>query len=272
MKINIFISHSSSDKKKVIKLESYINRTKLLNAIVVVNQRQPRKLFSMQVKEGIEQCKYIIPILTKNSIQSQWVNQEIGFSEAKEKKTYPIICHDILNELKGFIHREEEHFVYYPNSKKESFDRICKDIVDHILSLEKTFNQGNFISLISNRWNPIDIPVNKSLSIDLDFYTNVHLSNPDQQFIVYFRICNDSNKKWIGFTNNQKSGHYVGNNEHLNILTTTKDGKYSIRENISGRVKQVFPDLDISTLFIDTIRFRGDKEDENPIRFYYKIE
>jgi len=48
----------------------------------------------------------LIPILTIESICNQWVNQEIGFAKAINKPIIPLVEESLLDELKGFIHKQ----------------------------------------------------------------------------------------------------------------------------------------------------------------------
>ena len=45
----------------------------------------PGKPLTDKVKEGILETPYFIPILTRSSITSQWVNQEIDFAIATDR-------------------------------------------------------------------------------------------------------------------------------------------------------------------------------------------
>ena len=54
-------------------------------------ERLSRFEVTKKVADGIRESQIIIPILTKNSISSQWVNQEIGFAVAKDIKEIEII-------------------------------------------------------------------------------------------------------------------------------------------------------------------------------------
>ena len=103
--MKIFISYSDNDRKKMIALEKAIKESALnLKPIVVAKDAQPGVPLSEKIKKAINNCDIIIPIITEESIKNQWVNQEIGFAVAKEKKIFPIVDNAIIKNLKGFIH------------------------------------------------------------------------------------------------------------------------------------------------------------------------
>ncbi|MBL7177935.1 MAG: toll/interleukin-1 receptor domain-containing protein [Desulfobacteraceae bacterium] len=114
-------------------LKRAISKRKILNPIVVADSRSPKKSLAQKVKEGINNSDYIVPVLTKASINNQWVNQEIGYAEAlgTKIKIFPIVEASILDKLKGFIHKNLElpyRFTSSKNKIKEAndFRRCCK--------------------------------------------------------------------------------------------------------------------------------------------------
>lgn len=106
MIIKIFISYSNVDRAKMISLRKRIEMHNSLKAIVVADERKASKLLTEKVKDGIKACDYFVCILTEESILNQWVNQEIGFATALDKSIRPIVASGILDELKGFIHKQ----------------------------------------------------------------------------------------------------------------------------------------------------------------------
>jgi hypothetical protein len=103
--MKIFVSYSEKDRKKMIALERAIKTSSLgLDPIIVAKDIKPGKPLSEKVINAISECDILIPIISKNSISNQWVNQEIGFAFAKDKKIFPIVERSIIKNLKGFIH------------------------------------------------------------------------------------------------------------------------------------------------------------------------
>lgn len=125
MKQKIFISYfSKTDNKKMKMLSDEIEKLNLFIPIIIANRRKALMPLYEKVTSGIKECDIFIPILTRNSINSQWVNQEIGYAQAIERKIIPIVEEEIIDLLKGFIHKQGDLPYKYPgfenNTRKES--------------------------------------------------------------------------------------------------------------------------------------------------------
>ncbi|MDF3821885.1 toll/interleukin-1 receptor domain-containing protein [Leptospira sp. 96542] len=112
MKIKLFISYSEKDKKKITLIEKVFSDTPEIELIIIANNKSEMVTLTKKVTDGIKKADYFIPILTKQSITEQWINQEIGYANAyKETKNesiniLPVAEKSILNNLKGFIHKQ----------------------------------------------------------------------------------------------------------------------------------------------------------------------
>lgn len=138
---NIFISYSVLDEDKLRLLESVIRTNDRLTPIIISDKKESLKELSDKVIEGIKSSDYIIPILTSNSISTQWINQEIGFSKAlgDEIKIMPIVERKLLDDLKGFIHKGVDLPYLFIDEKDElnnkaGFREISEILIGDILS------------------------------------------------------------------------------------------------------------------------------------------
>jgi hypothetical protein len=281
MKINIFISYSSQDKNKMGSFKRAIKKRPSLNPIVVADKRSPRKSLSDKVKEAILESDYIVPILTKGSINNQWVNQEIGYAEALGTKIrmFPIIQISILSDLKGFIHKNLELPYQYDSSggnEVRNFRKCCKLLLDDIVDLEGIKKQEEAEEVKDNlervnvtNFRPSDFPINKMVTEKTTFNLRIRLSSPAQTFYAYYLIDTDKNEsKWIGYTNNNGPDRKI-NGEYTKYLQNNRTNSYSIDENVTRAVKERFPDLKGELTSIKRVRFRGDRNINEVIRCYY---
>lgn len=101
----IFISYSDEDRSRMRSLAKIIENSNHFTSIIIADRRDALTALTEKVKIGIFESDYIVPLLTKNSISSQWVNQEIGYAAALNKEIIPIINKEIINDLKGFVHK-----------------------------------------------------------------------------------------------------------------------------------------------------------------------
>ncbi|HTA83444.1 MAG TPA: hypothetical protein VK783_10935 [Bacteroidia bacterium] len=107
-KLPVFVSYCQKDFDKVTIAEKEINKSKYFYALIIARNREPLKLLSVKVEEGILKSHATLPILTTKSIREQWINQEIAFAHAHKKLLLPIVEHSVINKLKGFIHKERD--------------------------------------------------------------------------------------------------------------------------------------------------------------------
>jgi hypothetical protein len=106
MKSRIFLSYSELDKNKLKALRSAINKREGLDPIIVSERRKVGQSLAEKVKQCMHEADCLMPILTRRSINSQWVNQEIGFAEAMKKPIVPLVEKSLLDKLKGFVHKQ----------------------------------------------------------------------------------------------------------------------------------------------------------------------
>jgi len=133
MKQGIFISYSDYDKDKVDLIVNELEGNTKFFPIVIASNREALKPLAQKVADGIIQAKVILPILTKNSIPTQWINQEIGFATALSKRIMPIVESDLIDKLKGFIHKQIDlPYNFQPNVNKATEH---KDFVKQVRNL-----------------------------------------------------------------------------------------------------------------------------------------
>ena len=116
--MKIFLSYHSSDKKFVDYLAESLFRFGM-EPIVVENNIQAGANITQKVIEALEDFDIFMPIITRNSVNSEWVNQEIGFAVARtnsypsqrgmifpgQQQGYviPIIQTGLGSKIKGFL-------------------------------------------------------------------------------------------------------------------------------------------------------------------------
>jgi hypothetical protein len=119
MKKVLFISYSSKNLNKVNLITKELKNHPLFSPLVVANNREVNKALIKKVTDGIKSSYRVIAILTKESINEQWINQEIGYAYGSEKEVIPIIEKILLKKdrLNGFIHNQNDCPYAYPTRK-----------------------------------------------------------------------------------------------------------------------------------------------------------
>lgn len=274
--IKIFISYMSNDNNKARSFARELEARPTLDPIIVVNKREPRSLFADKVKKAIEESDYVVPIITKNSLDSQWVNQEIGFAEAKEKIVFPIIDKKCLQKLKGFIHKEEEHFIFNSSTDKakesRDFRKIFRLLIEHILAYDKLPQTSrSYHTAITQGNNRTTLDYHYELTRKSKFLLTVKLSLIDQAFVVHLKVITSEKEEiWIGFSNLEQVVNKF-DQQHVFKLSRKNSSTYSISEHILGKIDESGIKIKGTPVSVEAIRFRGAESLGSPIHYYYSI-
>jgi hypothetical protein len=134
MKEIIFISFTNSDRKKMNHLyEALSSSSRYEPHVVERNVTEGAENLSELVSNGIRGCGIFIPIISNNSIETQWVNQEIGFAQAcKTVEVLPVVETEYKDSLKGFVHNQLQLTYRYSESRTPSFENIIEILLENL--------------------------------------------------------------------------------------------------------------------------------------------
>lgn len=90
MSYKIFLSHNESDKHWIEWIRNHAQSIGI-NAYMYENDPEPGTLIAQKVQDAIDQVQALVVFITPNSQYSPYVQQEIGFAEAKGKLIIPIV-------------------------------------------------------------------------------------------------------------------------------------------------------------------------------------
>jgi len=155
MKHGIFISYSDPDYDKVELIVNELKGNMTFYPIVIASNREATKPLAQKVADGIIQAKIIVPVLTSNSFKAQWLNQEIGFATALGKRIMPIVERELIDILKGFLHKQIDlPYNYLLNSNKtlENVDFV-KQVRNLISDLEQSFQALTTVEELPEKTN-----------------------------------------------------------------------------------------------------------------------
>ncbi|MEJ2700883.1 MAG: TIR domain-containing protein [Sedimentisphaerales bacterium] len=203
MPYKIFVSYDSKhDKQEMLSLKGLIGQDPTMNAIVLTEKErnQPHKSFTSKVAEGIEECDMFMPILTRESIRNQWVNQEIGYAFAKNRDFCALVEKDLRTDLRGFIHREcDLPFTFCKQTKDNdmaAFNECVREALSHIS--EEKIHIGQMLGPYTNsRHTPVvDIFPKINVNKDLRFKAKLVRTRPETQTaIAYYQLYNPANNE-----------------------------------------------------------------------------
>lgn len=222
-----FISYDTLDiRKKAILFD--LLKANGIEPIVVANKNEPFTDLALKVEVAIEKADFLMPILTKNSILNQWVNQEIGYAKrlvTEDKiKIIPFTESNIVDKLKGFIHDQKDLFIFKSNpdlrSENKAFKAQCQNSIDFIkgnpvkekqeyeieayftslflswLNRDKQFELGSALTIENKSMNNLAI---REISLNIpyeheNFYGEKLKSLP---FKVYYYSADGSSKQYF---------------------------------------------------------------------------
>lgn len=234
---NVFISYSSLDKSKVQVLEKKINNTEHLKAFVVEDVRTSMMYVEKKIEHYFAKTDYFIPILTRNSINTQYLNQEIGYAAAKKKKIKPVVGQDVLEDLKGFIHGHHDLpynfqcFSENPLKEKKTFAACCdiliQDLLEEVIRRNKDVPKDAGLSKVfKGVWqNHFKFPDGREGKEQVSIKENDRYYIGDNFMFRLDKIFISKDRKRIQF---RKNGVNDGDDRSvLNDLTRIEPGVYS---------------------------------------------
>lgn len=179
--LKLFISYSSMDMDKVRIVTKHLKNDSHFQVIIIATNRESLKPLAKKVIDGIIESDIVIPILTKNSIYTQWINQEIGFATAINKSIMPLVETSIIDDLKGFIHKQADlpyTFVYHEN--KGVANRFFRSALSTLILDLESYSKPSQVDLpIKNSQTEFD----KSLSIVDKMNTEIQFKKKREAFL-----------------------------------------------------------------------------------------
>jgi hypothetical protein len=154
----IFVSYSDLDNNKMRCVERVIIKAGKFSPRIIADNRQALVQLSEKVSKGIIECDYFVPIITRRSISTQWLNQEIGYAVAIKKRIIPIVEGELIDKLKGFIHKQLDlSYSFEASEKKEiestRFLQQAKKMINDLL-IENAIAPKNMVlgNLFPGKW------------------------------------------------------------------------------------------------------------------------
>lgn len=111
--MSIFLSYSEEDASLVHRI-FYILERLHLDPYAFKLFPQAGEFIHEIVISRIINSEYVVPFITRDGVQSQWVNQEIGAAHALKKYIIPVV--EVGIESKGFVDLKLRHAVEYSPS------------------------------------------------------------------------------------------------------------------------------------------------------------
>lgn len=130
--VTLFIAHSTRNRNELKTLRESIDGktidSYILRAIVI--DPLLGQSISKDVIDGLEKSDLFIVLITKESLQSVWVNQEIGYAMKKftKNKIIPIVEESQLKELEGFITKDDKCAIFKEGDMAPAIQELETDL------------------------------------------------------------------------------------------------------------------------------------------------
>ena len=126
----IFISYATGDESHVKELHDELLKLKKVDVYIPEWDCVVDVSYESKVKEGIDSCNAMIVLLTYNSTNTIWLNQEIGYATARNIPIIPIIEQgiDVLGFLEG-----KDYFIF----KRADFGYNIQQVITRLNSILK---------------------------------------------------------------------------------------------------------------------------------------
>mgnify|MGYP000975971531 CR=1 FL=1 len=142
-KYDVFISHASKDRDWVKNLVAALSDRGLCVWYDETNIKFGDSILR-GIEEGLRESKYIVILLTPDTVSSNWAAAELGAALAMKKVLIPIVSEDMqLKDLPGPVRSRRFLRKGDPNS-------IAEEIAEGIFSIHQKDKPGKMKSVLSD--------------------------------------------------------------------------------------------------------------------------
>ena len=126
MGYSVFLSHNSTDKEWVEKIEQRLWREGI-RPYLFEHDPQPGNSISQKIQKAIRNSDSLVVLVTKDGQFSKWLNAEIGYAKAIDKPIIPLVDRLIDNPELPFI-GDTEYIRVNLNSIEDELPVLIKDL------------------------------------------------------------------------------------------------------------------------------------------------
>lgn len=146
---NLFIGYAGQDKQYAEFVWTCLSQISEIRPYLAEITPNYGENFKDRIMNVLDSTNFMVVFLTKNGVQSQWVNQEIGYAFAvkRKKQELKIIPISLSNvQLKGLITKDTEDILFVDNLP---LDRVVSNIIYQIRnSIPNGWNRDKFTWII----------------------------------------------------------------------------------------------------------------------------
>ncbi len=105
MAYTVFLSYGGKDNDLVSAINESLSRFSNIEVYIAEWIQMAGVPLEVKVRNGLDRSFAMIALITNNSINSEWMQQEIGYATAKNRNIIPIVEQGV--NIKGFLEAKE---------------------------------------------------------------------------------------------------------------------------------------------------------------------
>ena len=158
----VFLSHAEEDRKLVHRVWSILHSLKVRS---YMHERYPN--YGQDIPTGIrdvlknKNCVMCITFLTRDGINSQWVQQELGIAYAFDRIIVPVIQKGV--EYKGFVQMVTK-IPYQPRTPDGMIHSVIYAVRSHVIKTYGAVKDGLALTCPSDHENDYTLPSNLQIN------------------------------------------------------------------------------------------------------------
>lgn len=125
MAFGIFISYATGDDENAMQLQNSLSKLESVNVFASEGIHVTGKKAKSIVKDAIDSSQVVIVLLTFNSTNTMWLNQEIGYAFAKNIPIFLIVEKGI--DIIGFL-EESDYLIYQRGNFKQNIYQVISKL------------------------------------------------------------------------------------------------------------------------------------------------
>ena len=137
-RVEVFLSHSCDDLQHVALVKRQIEALGV-DVYLAEHDLRPGTSIAAKVQEAIKRCHAVVVLITGNSIDSAFVQQEVGIARAFDKPIVPIVEKGVDVSRLGIL-REVEYLELDLTSPEEAMARVSASLQPLVLAQVSTVN------------------------------------------------------------------------------------------------------------------------------------
>jgi len=155
----VFLSHAEEDYQLVYRVWRILFR---LKATPYMYESYPdyRRDIPTGIRDVLRECSMCITFLTKDGINSQWVQQELGIAYAFDKIIVPVIETGV--QYKGFVQMVRK-IPYNPQNPDLMISHVIYAVRTHVIGHEK-ISSGLALTCPDGHEHDYDLPSTSDLN------------------------------------------------------------------------------------------------------------